>query len=95
MHVIFSRRYLLSPLSYPETHQLSVIDFIVYMLATNMHKTDTMMHNSPNFQQYSAAFYLYISFCTFALAFLFAYITSFYKSAALDFHHPSHMYIPE
>ena len=27
--------------------------------------------------------------------FLFAYIISFYKSAALDFHHPSHMYIPE
>ena len=27
--------------------------------------------------------------------FLFAYIISFYKSAALDFHHPFHMYIPE
>ena len=27
--------------------------------------------------------------------FLFAYIISFYKSTVLDFHHPSHMYIPE
>ena len=27
--------------------------------------------------------------------FLFAYIISFYKSTAPDFHHPSHMYIPE
>ena len=27
--------------------------------------------------------------------FLFAYIISFYKSITLDFHHSSHMYIPE
>lgn len=27
--------------------------------------------------------------------FLFAYIISFYKSTALDFPHPSHMYIQE
>ena len=27
--------------------------------------------------------------------FLFAYIISFYKSTALGFHQPSHMYIPE
>ena len=31
----------------------------------------------------------------FVKTFLFAYIISFYKSTALDFHHPSHMYIRE
>ena len=46
LHVIFSRRYLLSPLLYPETRQLSLIDFIVYMLATDMHKTNAKMHNN-------------------------------------------------